>query len=225
MNTWRVAPALDELLGQLNAGAPARSKASDGALGDAAHASRDSDHNPWYYYNGTHWVTARDFTNDPNGGLDGKRLVSALVHVKDHRIKYVIHDHLIYNSGPVRRGSVVHPPWTALPYLGPNPHEHHVHVSVLADPISLDPYPWLLPGLFDTEDDAVNPADFWGYPVHDTYTNDPADVFPAGVALEWATTHAAHANEAASAALATAQRCEAKLDQLIKWATGSGANL
>lgn len=165
-----------------------------------------------------HWVTARDYTHDPDHGLDGAKLVSALVHVKDHRVKYVIHNHLIYNSGPVRRGSVVHPAWTALPYLGANPHEHHVHVSVLPAPVSLDPYAWLLPGVFDTDhiEDVVNPSDFWGYPVHDTYTNDPADVFPAGVALEWATTHAARASEAAAAALTTAQRVEAKVDALLK---------
>ena len=42
---WRVARSLDVLLGQLNALAPERSKASDGSIGDAAHASRSSDHN------------------------------------------------------------------------------------------------------------------------------------------------------------------------------------
>lgn len=214
MTTWRVAPALDVLLGQLNEGAPARSKASDGALGDAAHASRDSDHNPWYYYDGTHWVTARDFTNDPDGGLDGQRLVSALVHVKDHRIKYVIHNHLIYNSGPVRRGSKVMAPWTALPYLGANPHEHHVHVSVLPDPISLDPAAWLLPGLFDTEED-MTPVELWNHPVWDAYTADDHDVMPAHAALEWAASNSAHARDAANAALSTAQRVEAKLDRLL----------
>jgi hypothetical protein len=216
MVAWRVAPALDELLTQLNAGATARSKESDGSIGDAAHASRDSDHNPWYYYDGMHWVTARDFTHDPANGLDGARLVSSLVHVKDHRIKYVIHNHLIYNSRPVVRGGRVQPAWAALPYLGTNPHEHHVHVSVLPDPISLEPYAWLLPGVFDMEDDDVaTPADLWGFPVHNLYTTDPDDVMSAGVALEWAMTRSAQANDAAQAALSTSQRCEQKLDQLI----------
>lgn len=215
MTAWRVAPALDELLKQLNEGAPARSKASDGALGDAAHASRDSDHNPWYFYNDMHWVTARDFTHDPAGGLDGAKVVSALVHVKDHRIKYVIHNHLIHNSTPVVRGGKVQPAWSALPYLGSNPHEHHVHVSVLPSFLSMDPYAWLLPGVFDTEDD-VNPADVWGYPVHDNYTQDPNDVMSAGTSLEWATAHAARAKEAAEAALRSAQRVEVKVDALLK---------
>lgn len=216
MTAWRVAPALDQLLSQLDRGAPARSKASDGSIGDAAHASRDSDHNPWYFCSGTHWVTARDFTHDPAGGLDGAKLVSALVHVKDHRVKYIIHNHLIYNSGPVVRAGKVKPAWSALPYLGSNPHEHHVHVSVVANPISLDPYAWLLPGVFDTEEDDMNPADFWGYPVHDNYTTNPDDTMSAGASLEWATAHAARAGEAANAALMTAQRVEAKVDALLR---------
>lgn len=213
MTSWRVAPSLDVLLGQLNEGAPHRSKESDGSIGDAAHASRNSDHNPWYYYDSMHWVTARDFTHDPANGLDGARLVSALVHVKDNRVKYVIHDRMIHNSTPVLRGGKIQPAWTALPYLGANPHEHHVHVSVKPDPVSLTTYPWLLPGLF--EEIEMLPADNWGFPVHDLYTGDPDDVMPAGVALEWAAAHSAHAMDAANAALATAQRIEAKLDKLM----------
>lgn len=215
MVAWRVAPALDELLKQLNTGAPARSKASDGSIGNAAHAARDSDHNPWWFFDDMHWVTARDYTHDPDHGLDGAKLVSALVHVKDHRIKYIIHNHLIYNSKPVLRGSKIQPAWTALPYLGSNPHEHHVHVSVLADPISLDSYAWLLPGLFDTEDDMPGPADLWGFPLWDLYSDDAADTMTAGVSLQWAAANAGRARDAAETALATAQRCEAKLDQLI----------
>jgi hypothetical protein len=45
---WRVARSLEVLLGQFNAACPGRSKASDGSIGDAAHATRDSDHKPWY---------------------------------------------------------------------------------------------------------------------------------------------------------------------------------
>lgn len=215
MSQYEVAGSLVALRDELNRVAPGRSTASDGFLGDAAHASRDSDHNPWYFEDGEHWVTAGDFTHDPDHGLDGTKLVSALVHVKDHRVKYVIHNRLIYNSGWVTRGSKRHAPWTALPYLGSNPHEKHVHVSVLANPISIDYYPWLLPGL-DTEDDMPTAADMWGYPVHNLYTGDKDDTMPAGVSLEWATRHAALAMEAAEAAQATAQRVEAKLDALLR---------
>jgi hypothetical protein len=114
----------------------------------------------------------------------------------------------------VLRGGRIQPAWAALPYLGSNPHEHHVHLSVVPDLISLDSAPWLLPGLFDTEEDVVAPADVWGFPVHDLYTPEPQDVMPAGVALEWAVSHSAHAMEAANAALATVQRIEKKQDSI-----------
>jgi hypothetical protein len=64
---WRVARSLDQLLAEINASAPNRSRASDGSIGDAAHQTTDSDHNP--HCQG--WVvTARDFTHDPAGGFD-----------------------------------------------------------------------------------------------------------------------------------------------------------
>ena len=53
---WIVAPSLDALLAQLNALAPGRSRASDGSIGDAAHAARTSNHNPWLVLNGQAYV-------------------------------------------------------------------------------------------------------------------------------------------------------------------------
>ena len=45
--TWRLARSLETLRAQINRIAPNRSKVSDGTIGDAKHASRSSDHNPW----------------------------------------------------------------------------------------------------------------------------------------------------------------------------------
>ena len=70
---WRVAKSLLKLRDQINAHAPKRSKKSDGYIGDAAHASRSSDHNPWVKDGKMGVVTAADFTHDPAGGFDAER--------------------------------------------------------------------------------------------------------------------------------------------------------
>lgn len=141
MASWKVAESLDRLLAQLNAFAPNRSKVSDGSIGDAAHATRDSDHNPWYVLKGQPLVTARDFTHDPAGGLDCNRLATALLRARDSRLKYLIWNRRIIDS----RAAFY--PWQWRPYEGINPHDHHLHLSVVADPRCRDGSPWMLPGL------------------------------------------------------------------------------
>ena len=133
---WRVARSLEVLLGQFNAACPGRSKASDGAIGDAAHAARESDHNPWY---GPGIVTARDFTHDPAHGMDIAVLADQLVASRDPRIKYVIANALIIDSRPGRK------PWKWVPYTGLNPHRKHLHLSVLDKLSCDDATPWNLP--------------------------------------------------------------------------------
>jgi hypothetical protein len=46
MTSWTLVPCLVALRDEFNAVAPARDKASDGSIGDEAHADRESDHNP-----------------------------------------------------------------------------------------------------------------------------------------------------------------------------------
>jgi hypothetical protein len=133
-----VARSLDALLGQLNAAAPNRSKASDGSIGDASHQSTDSDHNPWW---GPGIVTARDFTHDPTGGLDCQKLANLLVAAKDPRIKYVIWNRRIVDSRPGQH------PWVWLPYVGVNPHTKHLHLSVMPNASCDDARPWSLSGV------------------------------------------------------------------------------
>lgn len=141
MADWKVAGSLEQLRAQLDEHAPRRSRASDGAIGDAAHRSRASDHNPWFHLAGQHYVTARDFTHDPGGGLDCDALAAALVRGRDQRLKYMIWDRRILagNAGPS--------PWAWRDYAGSNPHTRHLHLSVVADARSLTRIAWLLPGL------------------------------------------------------------------------------
>lgn len=135
MMAWRVARSLDVLLGQLNALAPNRSKVSDGGIGDAEHASRSSDHNPWFgpAADGKMLVTARDFTHDPAGGLDCNWLANALIASGDRRIKYIIWNRRIWTGG-----------WKN--YAGTNPHTKHLHVSVVASTAADSTAPWNLGG-------------------------------------------------------------------------------
>ncbi len=119
---WRVAESLETLRKQLNAAFPKRSKASDGGIGDAKHASRNSDHNPWVKDGKTGIVTARDFTHDPKTGIDCQWLADTLVRNKDPRIKYIIWNRQICSS--------LTSPWKWRPYSGANAHTKHLHLSV-----------------------------------------------------------------------------------------------
>lgn len=117
---WRLAKSLEVLRDQINKAYPNRSKKSDGTIGDAAHASRKSDHNPWVKSNGLGVVTAIDITHDPANGVDGHVLSRQLA--DDPRTKYVIYNFQIYRSYKPKLG------WAS--YSGTNPHVHHVHLSV-----------------------------------------------------------------------------------------------
>ena len=119
---WRVAESLLTLRNQINAAHPDRNKDWDGTIGDENHQSSDSDHNPWVDGD---VVTAMDITHDPEHGVDGNTLSEALVKSRDRRIKYVIWNKHICNSHV--------DPWIWRSYTGANPHDHHVHISVLPE--------------------------------------------------------------------------------------------
>lgn len=139
--SWRVARSLSVLRRQVDGLAPGRSKASDGTIGDAAHASRDSDHNPWVVDAGVGVVTAMDITHDPAHGCDAGALAQRIVASRDQRVKYVISNRRIANSSSIGGAA----PWTWRPYGGSNPHEKHVHVSVKAQRAAYDDEsPWMI---------------------------------------------------------------------------------
>lgn len=123
---WRLAPALAQLLWQVNALSPNRLKDSDGTIGDEAHQQRKSDHNP----DDRGVVCGLDVTNDPAHGVVSRRLAEALIAVKDPRLAYVISNRQIANPD-IEGGK-----WR--PYGGANPHDHHCHVSVRHQPVYAD---------------------------------------------------------------------------------------
>lgn len=130
----RAAKSLETLRKQLNDLFPNRSKVSDGGIGDAAHSSRKSDHNP----NQFGVFRARDFTHDPKH-LDCHALLKVLLASKDSRIKYIIFNGFIYN---VKHG------FAKTTYKGLNAHKQHLHLSVSDTPKTYDDDSlWNLTGL------------------------------------------------------------------------------
>lgn len=122
----RQARSLTTLLAEVNAAAPKRSKLSDGGLGDDKHSKVKSDHNP----NAAGVWRARDFTNDPAGGLDCDALAAELVaklgrHPALGSGAYLIWERRIISTDRLREG------WRR--YSGLNAHEKHLHVSVATD--------------------------------------------------------------------------------------------
>jgi len=122
--SWRLAKSLEKLRAQVNAEWPDRDKASDGTIGDAAHAATKSDHNP----DSGGVVRALDITDDPKGGPSAEWLAEILRASRDPRISYIISNRRIASSYAI--GGVE--PWTWRPYAGLNAHKSHVHVSVVA---------------------------------------------------------------------------------------------
>jgi hypothetical protein len=152
---WRVAESLQVLLKQLNEAFPQRSKASDGGIGDANHATSNSDHNPHIKdKNGMGVVTARDYTHDPVGGIDCDWLCDELMKHKDPRIKYIIWNKQMVRSY-AKEGIQ---PWTKAAYTGANAHTKHLHLSVQPEQELYDSKtPWELtfPSEWDDEIDDV----------------------------------------------------------------------
>ncbi|MDQ6788651.1 MAG: hypothetical protein M3033_17750 [Acidobacteriota bacterium] len=138
---WRVAKSLLTLRDQLNQRYPNRDKSSDGTIGDAAHASRNSDHNPWIIDGANGVVSAMDITNDPASGCSAETLAEAIRAARDGRIKYIIWNRRICNSSSIG-GSAG---WVWRAYTGTNGHTHHIHISVKSDKADYDSTaPWAI---------------------------------------------------------------------------------
>ena len=138
----RIAKTLDVLRNEINTLAPKRSKGSDGWIGDAAHQSRNSDHNPWVKDGGVGIVTALDVTHDPAHGCDAGLLAEKLRSSKDARIKYIIWNRKIASYAAIADAAA----WEWRSYGGSNPHNQHFHLSVKSDKECYDSdSAWLVP--------------------------------------------------------------------------------
>lgn len=144
--SWREAPALQTLLGQINALAPTRDKRSDGTKASAAHHKQNptSDHE----IDRAGLVCALDVTHGTYWGspsLDVRPLVTQLATYWDNRLNYLIFERLI-NEGNGWR-----------PYDGLSPHLEHFHASVKHGAPALDARAWALP-IFGSPSTAEPPA-------------------------------------------------------------------
>lgn len=119
---WRLARSLIKLGDEVNAAAPHRSKSSDGTIGDQAHASRCSRHNP----NNAGVVCARDLTHDPAGGFDAHAQAEIQVGMARAGWTNPDFDYVISNARVAGRSTG----WTWRAYKGSNPHTKHVHFAV-----------------------------------------------------------------------------------------------
>jgi hypothetical protein len=139
---WRLAKSIKALLDQVNAENPHRRKDSDGGIGDAAHASRSSDHNPYIKVGAMGIVRAFDFTHAPETGFDTYAFAEMLLKNKDPRVRYVI------SNRKIASGKAGPDAWKWRPYSGKNPHNHHTHVSVTESEAEFDDgKKWNLGGL------------------------------------------------------------------------------
>ena len=129
---YRLARSLAVFRDEVNRRWPHRDRASDGWIGDAAHASRDSDHNPWVKDgNGVGVVRAYDVDAGAGGNTEiglwlaeHVRSLGASGHPALGRGSYVISARRI--ASPVSA-------WKWRKYTGSNPHVSHTHVSVSLD--------------------------------------------------------------------------------------------
>lgn len=123
--SWHLAPSLVQLRAEINRRWPGRDKTSDGSIGDAAHSSRVSDHNP----NARRSVNALDIDRD---GIDVEALRALLI--KDSRVYYVIYNRRIWQR---KYG------FAPRTYTGPSPHTGHLHVSIIQSVAAeQDTRPW-----------------------------------------------------------------------------------
>lgn len=144
---WRIAEALVQMRAELDTKYPNRDRTSDGAIGDAAHATRTSDHNPWVRdQHNQPVVTAIDVDRDIGPGVTSRMLAEFLRLRKDARIKYVISNGQMFSSYSNGQREA----WEWGPYTGANGHFEHCHISLLPNQLLYDSKtPWAVAKIGD----------------------------------------------------------------------------
>ena len=119
------APSAKAFLSQATAAWPDRRRTSDGIVPSAAHtaSSPSSDHEP----GAAGYCHAVDLSHDPASGCDCGRITEALRVSRDSRIKYVIFNRRMFSSYATSSRAA----WTWGAYSGSNPHDKHMHMSII----------------------------------------------------------------------------------------------
>jgi hypothetical protein len=154
---WRAARSLLVLHQQLQAGAPrakppATAASAWGLIGDALH-DPTSDHSPHDFPGwGNDIVTAGDFPNRPDLGLNARTVLDDIRRSHDARVKYAISNGEMFSSYPARGYDA----WTWRPYTGSSDkHYTHGHLSVVGDSRSDGEQPWATIGAGMEQTDKV----------------------------------------------------------------------
>jgi hypothetical protein len=142
--TWRAARSLTVLHEQLQRGAPAAAPPATsanawGTVGDVLH-DPSSDHSPHDFPGwGNEIVTAADFPNAPELGLDAHAVLDDIRRARDPRAKYGISNAQIFSNHPTDGYGA----WEWRPYSGSDDmHYGHGHLSVVGDERADGEQPW-----------------------------------------------------------------------------------
>ncbi|GAA3890636.1 hypothetical protein GCM10022243_64390 [Saccharothrix violaceirubra] len=126
---YRLARSLMVFRDEVNARWPNRDHASDGWIGDAAHAASNSDHNPWVK-DAAGVGVVRAYDVDAGTGVNTEIGLWIAEHVRN--LGLTGHPALGAGSYVISARRIASPVsgWAWRTYTGSNPHTSHTHVSV-----------------------------------------------------------------------------------------------